>query len=339
MMTKDRLANGQDVSATREALFNLLFGALASRGRKEALLGDNITLARLAYGRMAPAISEAHLLFEMPLVGKPGLDVIFGQNCPGGAETLMDADPAWRSAVEWLRIANPSGDARSSVTVMAEADASAGQSGQTGLYLIHWNRLDLVQSFLQTIGADDQQKAWEAFSARLPADWTSTYVGVFPGRSGSLLRVNVRPKSERIVTPCARVLERLGVKGASEALGPYADALERASGFDCQLDVDQAGTHRGTWGLEIYAIEDATTPRRHRMDDLLMSQMEQLGVIDDRWHLLKGLGLARNVCVPLGGKTVTCAVCLRFYSAKVKFREDAAPYGKAYVKGDIVVRD
>lgn len=336
METENQLVDERNGIATREALFDLLYGALASGGRREALLGDSIALARRAYGRMAPAIGQVHLLFEMPLVGKPGLDVIFGQNCPGGAETLMD--PAWSSAVKWLRIANPSGDVRSSITVMAEADVSAGQLGQTGLYLIHWDRVDLVPSFLKTIGAGRQRQAWEAFSARLPADWKSTYVGVFPGRPGSLLRVNVRPKSERMSTTCAEALERMGVKGASEALSPYEDALARAIGFDCQLDVDETGTHHGTWGLEVYAMDDDVAPGRHGMDALLMSRMEQLGVIDSRWHLLEGLGLARHVSVPLGGEFVPCVVCLRFYSAKVKFREGAAPYGKAYVKGDIIVR-
>ncbi|MBR3226794.1 MAG: hypothetical protein IKF78_15880 [Atopobiaceae bacterium] len=85
-------------------------------------------------------------------------------------------------------------------------------------------------------------------------DWKSTYVGVFPGRPGSLLRVNVRLKSERIDAMCAEVLERLRVKGASEALSPYEDALARSSGFDCQLDritvtyriVDEANTLAGS---------------------------------------------------------------------------------------------
>lgn len=325
----------RDHAMVRDSLFEMLYYALAAQGRQKTLVGNDMSLARQAFGRMAPAMQEAHPLFEMPLVGEPSLDVIVGLNKNGSLVAPKGADPAWRGAIEWLHNATSE---KAEVVVMAEADASDGQTGQTGLYLIYRERSDLVLPFLQAIGAVGHYDAWEAFRSRLAPDWTTSYVGVFPGREDGLLRVNARPRW-RPATPLPEALGRLGVRDSTGVAESYGDAMGRAWGFDIQLDLDASGTHRGTWGLEFYNEEQMYSPEYRGMDPLLMAHMEDLGVADSRWRALEAFPVARYVTVPMAGAAVPCMMSLRVHSTKVKFPEGAQPYGKVYVRGDAIVRD
>ncbi len=323
----------------RDGLFDIICGMLAAKGRDETLFGGRLRTARRAFCRMAPMDSLVHAYFETPLLGPPTLDVhcslTHGQSTWPVDE---DADDAWRAALGWFREAGPFETKADEVMLMGEADTGTGRASQSGMYLIQRERADLVAPFLIAMGEAGRIEAWQRFVRILPQGWVTSYVGLFPGRSDGLLRVNAHP-SNTAATAIEGAWQSLGVTYDSDVTSLCRDLLACARGLDVQLDVDGTGHPQGTFGLEFYMEDTAAEPlSMGGVGARMMVVLKSAGLADGRWR--QAADACRSVRLSLPGERgpESVVVSVRPFSVKFKVRDGTPLPAKLYLRGDAGAR-
>ena len=326
---------------TQMEAFNAMYSIAAADGRGEALFGNSIGLARDVYERtLIGGYPSAYL--EFPLLGEPGFDILsvharadvrigdrFGSGAGFGRQAMYD----------WFAGACGEGD----VSCGIELDTSAGETEAAGVYLQFRDRAELIAPFLESIGESARLAGYMDALSRMPEGWPPAYVGLFPGRPGTPLRIGgylgQEAKDACAADPAflGEQFERIGFSAFDdEMLARCAEFMALAPGVDFQFDIMEDGQLGDTFGLSLSFNETKPRQARECMEDgygaRICSLMQDWGLADDRWRLIAGAAFAKHVpFVRDEGTEGRFALCVLFNYAKVKFTACEARPAKFYL--------
>ena len=316
---------------TQIAAFCALYSIAAADGRGEALFGDSFDQAVDFYGRtlIGDGYPIAHL--EFPLLGEPCLDLLSVHGkVPLGAKFADGAGYGRQAMFDWFAETgtDPHAD---DVSVGLELDLSAGETQTVGVYLQQRKHTELVVPFLGSIGEATRAQSYLETLERMPQGWPPSYVGLFPGREGTPLRIGGymgRDEHARCAEDPAYLGDRFRDIGFtafdSDMLNRCSDFMRLAPSIDFQFDIMPDGSLGDTFGLSLSFNETMPREAYECMSSgygaKLMQVLQGWGLADDRWKTIAGAAFARHVGVEgKDGAEERFALCVRFNYAKVKF--------------------
>lgn len=316
---------------TQIEAFGALYSIAAADGRGEALFGDSFDQALEFYQRtlIGDGYPTAHL--EFPLLGEPCLDLLsIHAKVPLGAKFAAGAGYGRQAMFDWF--AEVGADTRAyNASVGLELDLSTGQTQTVGVYLQQRRHTQLVAPFLESVGEAARAQSYLETLERMPKGWPPSYVGLFPGREGTPLRIGGYMGGDEHAR-CAE--DPAYLEGRFREIGFTAfdaDMLDRCAEFmrlapsiDFQFDIMPDGSLGDTFGLSLSFNE--TKPREAReclssgYGGQLMRVLQGWGLADSRWNQIAGSTYARSVGFEREDGTEGCfALCIRLNYAKVKF--------------------
>ncbi len=330
--------------------FDALYAIASGDGRGEALFGNSIELARPAYERTLIGSGYPSAYLEFPLMGEPCFDLlsVHGYVEPG-SRFAPGAGFGYQGMLDWFAgISKPD----ASVSCGIELDTSAGETERAGVYLQQRMRHQLVAPFLESVGEAGRTQAYLDVLARMPRGWPPSYVGLFPGRAGTPMRIGGYMDADELAR-CAENPAHLGECFEQVGFGAFdGTMLERCSEFmgfapsvDFQFDIMPDGTLGDTFGLSLSFNETKPRQARECMETgygaQLMQVLQGWGLADDRWRLIAGAPFARHVGYEReDGSEGRFMLVVRFNYAKVKFRNREPQPAKFYLTcaaGDLEV--
>ncbi len=335
---------------TQMEAFDALYTIAADGGREAALFGESIVLARPAYERTLVGSGYPTAYLEFPLLGKPRFDLLsVHRSVERGTAFAPGAGFGYQGMIDWFSGIDNGHD---SVSCGIEIDTSTGETKRAGVYLQQRQHTELVRPFLASVG-----EAWRAQSyldvlARMPEGWPPAYVGLFPGRAGTPLRIGgYLGRGEH--DHCAQDPSYLGecfrqigyTAFDDEMLSRCATFMSLAPSIDFQFDIMGDGSLGDTFGLSLSFNETKPREAQACMEQgygaSLMQQLQDWGLADDRWRLIAGAAFARHVGYEReDGSEGRIALCIRFNYAKVKFTACVPQPAKFYLtctSGDVQV--
>ena len=230
-----------------------------------------------------------------------------------------------------------------SVNCGIELDTSVGETSRAGVYLQQRERQELVAPFLESVGEAGRAQAYRDVLSRMPSGWPPAYVGLFPGREGTPMRIGgymKRAELERCADDPAHLgdcFRQIGFAAFdAPMLGRCIDFMRLAPSVDFQFDIMPDGSLGDTFGLSLSFNETKPREARECMESgygaRLMRELQEWGLADDRWRLIAGAALARHVGYEReDGSEGRFALCIRFNYAKVKFRACELQLAKFYL--------
>lgn len=320
--------------------FDALYGIAAKDGREEALFGHTIELARAVYEKTLIGDDYPNAYLEFPLIGEPRFDILsVHSHVEPGAKFAPGAGFGYQAMFDWFSTAG----CADSVSCGIELDCGDGEADRAGIYLQQRTHAELVEPFLESVGERARARNYADVCARRPYGWPPSYVGLFPGRPGTPLRMGGY-MSDSVRRACADDPDELAQ--AFDAIGFTAyDApmLERCAEFmgkapsvDFQFDIMADGTLGPTFGLSLSFNE--TRPREaHACMEKgygadVMGTLEGWGLADDRWRLIADAAFARHVAFEReDGSEGRLALCVLFNYAKIKFIDCEPQPAKFYL--------
>lgn len=324
---------------TQMTVFDALYGIAAKDGREAALFGHSIELARPAYQKTLIGDGYPSAYLEFPLMGEPRFDLLsVHARVEPGSRFAPGTGFGCQKMFDWF-----SGASIDGVRCGLELDCSDGETERAGVYLQQRTHTELVTPFLESVGEGRRAASYHAVLERMPAGWPPSYVGLFPGRSGTPLRIGGYLSSEA-QRRCAKDPSELARAFDAIGFGAYVDAmLERCAEFmalapsvDFQFDIMADGSLGDVFGLSLSF--NKTKPREARAcmergygADVCLA-LERWGLADDRWRLIAGATLAKHVPFQKDdGQEGRLALCILFNYAKVKFKGTEAQPAKFYL--------
>ena len=316
---------------TQIAAFCALYSIAAADGRGEALFGDSFDQATDFYRRtlIGDGYPIAHL--EFPLLGEPCLDLLsVHASVAPEAKFAPGAGYGHQAMFDWFAEAS-SGELADDVSVGLELDLSAGQTQTVGVYLQQRQHTQLVAPFLNSIGEAARAQSYLDVLGLMPEGWPPSYVGLFPGREGTPLRIGGymgRAEHAHCATDPAYLGEQFRQIGFTafddDMLDRCAEFMRLAPSIDFQFDIMPDGSLGDTFGLSLSFNETMPREARECMSSgygaQLMHVLQGWGLADDRWKAIAGAAFARHVGVEgEDGNEERFALCVRFNYAKVKF--------------------
>lgn len=323
-------------------VFDALYSIAAKDGRGEALFGSSFDIARDAHERSLIGDGYPAAYIEFPLLGPPGFDLLTVHSAvKPGSRFAQGAGFGYQAMFDWF-----SGvcDAGVNASCGIELDASSGETERAGVYLQYRKHLDLVGPFLGSIGEGDRAESYLAVVGRMPEGWPAAYVGLFPGRAGSPLRIggylghDVQEACADDPALLASQFDQIGFSAYDgEMLSQCGALMSLAPSVDFQFDIMPDGSLSDVFGLSLSFNE--TVPRQARacMESgygaQICSTLQEWGLADERWKLIAGAAFARHV--PFAredGSQGRFALCCLFNYAKVKFAGAVAQPAKFYLR-------
>ena len=311
--------------------FCALYFIAAADGRDEALFGDSFDQALGFYQRalIGDGYPIAHL--EFPLSGEPCLDLLaIYAKVPLGAKFATGAGYGRQAMFDWFADVK-SGLHAEDVSVGLEMDLSAGETHTAGVYLQQRQHVQLVAPFLESVGEAVRSQSYLETLGRMPGGWPPSYVGVFPGREGTPMRIGGYLESAELAR-CAEDPAYLGNRFRQIGFTAFdGDMLDRCAEFmrlapsaDFQFDIMPDGSLGDTFGLSLSFNETMPREAHECMTSgygaQLMRMLQGWGLADDRWRKIAGAAFAGHVGVEReDGAEERFALCIRFNYAKVKF--------------------
>jgi hypothetical protein len=322
-------------------LFDILYGIAARNGREEALFGGDVLLARPAFERMLIGNDFPRLYLEFPLMGTPGFDVLAGYNhVDKGAVFREGAGYGRQDMFDWFAEVCESG---TSASVGFEVDSSAGRTDVAGVYLQQRRKTELVGSYLSSLGEEVRTASYHSVRERLPKGWGPSYVGLFPGRANTPMRIGgyLSPRAQARCADdpeCLRgCLEQAGFASyTDEMLLRCSRLMGIAPSVDFQLDIFPDGSLGSTFGLSLSFNEVSPHESRACLESgygsCLMGLLESWGLVDERWRHVAGIPFARRIGYEReDGGVGRLALCIALNFVKVKFTDGVAQPAKFYV--------
>ena len=327
---------------SRMTAFDALYSIAAEDGRGEALFGNSFDLARIAYERMLIGNGYPEAYLEFPLLGSPGFDLLAVHNTvQPGSRFASGAGFGYQATFDWF-----SGvcDIDSNVSCGIELDTSVGETERAGVYLQFRKHSDLIGPFLDSIDEGSRTESFLTVASRMLEGWPAAYVGLFPGRAGTPLRIGGY-MGHHMQTACASDPALLAAQFDQIGFTAYdGEMLLRCSTFmslapsiDFQFDIMPDGTLGEVFGLSLSFNE--TTPRQARacMESGYGAQicgtLQEWGLADERWRLIAGATFGKHV--PFyrdDGSQGRFALGCMFNYAKVKFADALAQPAKFYLR-------
>lgn len=331
-----------DGKPSQMTVFDALYSIAAGDGRGEALFGNSFSIARDVYERTLIGDEYPDAYLEFPLLGSPGFDLLsiysnvktgsrFAPGSGFGYQAMFD----WFSSICELRVGASCG---------IELDTSTGETERAGVYLQYRKRPDLIAPFLDSIGEKARTESFLAVANRMPEDWPPAYVGLFPGRPGTPLRIGgyLGSAAQKACAGDPALLaaqfDQIGFSAYDgEMLSRCCVFLSLAPAVDFQFDIMPDGTLSDVFGLSLSF--NNTSPRQAHacMENGYGAQicrtLQEWGLADDRWKLIAGAAFGRHV--PFAredGSQGRFALCCLFNYAKVKFAGAVAQPSKFYLR-------
>ncbi len=275
---------------------------LANKGRGADLLGGITSLACQTFDKSLIGGEYPSFWLEAPLAGEPGFDLHvyydrgqvkpgerFAEGCGFGMQALFD----WYFGKE-----------TGGIGVGFAHDLRSGQVA-TGAY-VNFNRHPLTNEpgFFEALGAQDSLLSSQALMGRLPQGWSPWYLGLFPARAGSGVRVGSFVSKERRdayasdPTVLARDLERAGFEAFDAAMLERLQAMA-ALPFVLELQLDATPDGTGdTLGADLtMSLRSAERVRQAFAADGAAARagkmLEDWGVADRRWRAIADASFSR----------------------------------------------
>ncbi len=321
--------------------FDALYHIAAAAGREEALFGDSVGLARPAYERTLIGSGYPHAYLEFPLLGNPGFDLLSVHRfVEPGARFAPGAGFGRQDLFDWfcgLRVSD------GEVACGFELDTSSCETERAGVYLQQRTHTELVEPYLASIGEAERARSYLDVLERMPRGWPPAYVGLFPGRPGTPLRIGgymSKPDLRRCASDPAHLggrLRRIGFTAYDDEMLERCSALMRlAPAADFQFDIMPDGSLGSTFGLSLSFGKTKPREARRCMTDgygaRLMGTLQGWGLADDRWRLIADAASARRVRFERDdGSEGWLALCVLLNYAKVKFSDGVAQPAKFYL--------
>ena len=334
---------------TQMQAFDALYTIAAGDGRGEALFGDSIGLVRPAYERTLIGEGYPAAYLEFPLLGRPCFDLLsVHSSVEPGVRFAPGHGYGRQDMFDWFAgVHDPDGD----VSCGLELDTSAGETERAGVYLQQRRRTELVEPFLASIGEFERTQSYLDVLASMPEGWPPAYVGLFPGRPGTPLRIGgymAKPDQRRCASDPAHLGRRFGRIGFTafddEMLERCSSFMRIAPSVDFQFDIMADGSLGPTFGLSLSFNDTKPRDARACMSSgygaELMGLLQGWGLADDRWRLIADAAFARHVSFEReDGSEGRFALCVLFNYAKVKFVGGEPQPAKFYFRlsaGEIV---
>lgn len=309
--------------------FDTLYALAARNGRGEALFGTSVELARPVFERSLIGNGYPTSYLEFPLLGKPGFDILtVHQYVEAGATFAEGAGFGYQAMFDWF--ASVCGDG-TTLSCGIELDTSSGETERAGVYFQQRKQVELVAPFLESIGEEARTQSYLDALGRMPEGWPPAYVGLFPGRVGTPLRIGGY-MSELRRARCAENPAHLGECFRKIGFDAFDDEmLERCSEFmriapsvDFQFDIMPDGSLGPTFGLSLSFNHVKPRQAHDCMESgygaQLMQTLQDWGLADDRWKLIADAAFARGIPYEKeDGSEALFGLCILFNYAKVKF--------------------
>ena len=330
--------------------FDALYTIAAGDGRGDVLFGESIELARPAFRRTLIGNGYPSAYLEFPLLGEPCFDLlsVHGSVEPG-SKFAPGAGYGYQGMFDWFSGLHVTGD---SVSCGIELDTSVGEVGRAGVYLQQRTHHELVAPFLESVGEAGRAQSYLDVLARMPQGWPPAYVGLFPGRPGTPMRIGGYMGSAELAC-CAESPAHLGECfrqiGFSAFDAPMlkwcSDFMRIAPSIDFQFDIMPDGSLGDTFGLSLSFNEAYPRESRACMESgygaQLMQMIQDWGLADERWRQIAGAAFARHVGYEQeDGTEGRFALCIRLNYAKVKFKDrnpQPAKFYLACMAGDVEI--
>ena len=328
--------------------FDALYTIASGNGRGEALFGSSYELARPAYERtlIGGGYPTAHL--EFPLLGEPCFDLLSVHSSVEPKDRFAPgAGFGYQPMLDWFAGAC---DKSGTISVGIEIDTSLGETERAGVYLQQRTHHEFVEPFLTSVGEPERAFDYMEVLGRMPRGWPPAYVGLFPGRPDTPMRIGGY-MSRAELTRCADDPSHLaecfrGIGFAAfddRMLGQCVAFMRLAPSVDFQFDIMPDGSLGNTFGLSLSFNETMPRAAKECMDSgygaHLMQSLRRWGLADDRWKLIAGAAFARHVGYEReDGGEGRFALCIRFNYAKVKFKDCIPQPAKFYltcIAGDV----
>ena len=322
-------------------VFDALYSIAAEDGRGEALFGNSFGIARDAYERTLIGEGYPGVYFEFPLLGSPGLDVLsVHRTVRPGSRFAPGAGFGYQAMFDWF---SSICDRGTNASCGIELDTSAGETERAGVYLQYRKHSDLIAPFLESIGEEARTESFLAVANRMPEGWPPAYVGLFPGRAGTPLRIGgylqhaIQKACADDPALLAAQFDQIGFSAYDDdMLSRCAALLPLAPSVDFQFDIMPDGTLGDVFGLSLSFNE--TKPREARIcmesgyGARICRTLQEWGLADERWKLIADAVFARHVPFDRGdGSRGRFALCCILNYAKVKFAGAVAQPAKFYL--------
>ena len=314
---------------TQMEAFDALYSIASDGGREDALFGSSIELARPAYEKTLIGNGYPSVYLEFPLLGSPCFDLLSVHgHVERGARFAPGAGFGYEGMLEWFQgICKEDG----SISCGIELDTASGETERAGVYLQQRERHDLVVPFLESVGEGSRVESYLDVLSRMPEGWPPAYVGLFPGRPGTPLRIGGYLdvlQLERLADDPAYLgecFQRMGFAAYDDdMLDRCAEFMKHAPSADFQFDIMPDGSLGDTFGLSLSFNEARPRHARECMESgygaEIMNLLQGWGLADERWKLIAGAAFARHIGFEKeDGTEGRFALAIRFNYAKVKF--------------------
>ena len=323
-------------------VFDALCSIAAADGRGEALFGNSFDLARIAYERALIGDGYPEVYLEFPLLGSPGFDLLaVHSTVRPGSRFASGAGFGYQAMFGWFSgVCDMGGNASCGF----ELDTSVGETERAGVYLQYRKHSELIGPFLDSIGEGARMESFLTVAGRMSEDWPAAYVGLFPGRVGTPLRIGGY-LGQDMQTACASdpallaaQFDQIGFTAYDgEMLTKCSTFMSLAPSVDFQFDIMPDGTLGEVFGLSLSFNETTLRQERACMESGYGAQicrtLQEWGLADERWRLIAGATFGKHV--PFyrdDGSQGRFALGCMFNYAKVKFADAVAQPAKFYLR-------
>ena len=320
-------------------VFNVLYSHAAGDGREAALFGDSIRFARPAAANSLIGKALPSFYLEFPLLGVPCFDLltVYGEIKPG-ERFAPGGGYGYQPMFDWFS-SLPSGHGASCGITM---DTGSGETERAGIYLQQRRKTELIAPFLDSIGERGRLDSYIRVFEQIPAETAPAYIGLFPGRDGSPLRIGGYMEKSFLDAAAADPgklalwFDRIGFTAYTKTMPDHcAELLSYAPGADYQFDIYPDGTLGDTFGLSLSFNDVKPRMAAECMEKgygkSVMTLLERWGLADERWKKIAGAAAGRRIRVEKeDGTPVSLAMIVRFNYAKVKFKAGVPVTAKFY---------
>ena len=331
-----------DGKPSQMTVFDALYSIAAKDGRGEALFGNSFDIARGVYEHTLIGDDYPDAYLEFPLLGPPGFDLLsVHHTIQPGSRFAPGAGFGYQAMFDWFADVCARGV---SANCGIELDTSSGETERAGVYLQYRKHSNLIAPFLESIGEGARTESFVAVADRMPEGWPPAYVGLFPGRPGTPMRIggylgdDIQKACAKDPALLAAQFDQIGFFAYnSEMLEQCSTFLTLAPSIDFQFDIMPDGTLSDVFGLSLSFNETKPSEARACMESgygaHICTTLQDWGLADDRWKLIAGAAFARHVPFDREDETQgRFALCCLFNYAKVKFAGAIAQPAKFYLR-------
>ncbi|MBQ3301537.1 MAG: hypothetical protein IJH04_05285 [Eggerthellaceae bacterium] len=321
--------------------YQVLWLQLADEGRIETLLGDNAKQARTAALPFLLGEKFPSVYLEIPLKGKPFLDVtVLYNRIEPDARILSDAAAGTERLLDWCASSVPQVD---DISFGFELDTHEQKLPQAAVHFQPRRHLELVEPFCAAAGESEKAHLYLDLAKRMPSGWDLSFFGLFRGRPDSPLRVcgylSQPEKDACSLDPnhLASVFDEIGFSAYDDDMLEQASELLAKTPKDCdfQFDVYPDGSLGDTFAIDsqlrIEQPKALLESLEHGALAELINVFEKWGTVDDRWRIAADAAFARALPVELeDGSLGRFSLTLLPHWVKTRWRNGVLQPAKLY---------